>query len=70
MMERHIEEALRSLSPRERAVFVLRHYHDHPLKEIGEYLKISEGTVKSLLFRAMRRMQKKLAFYRPPVRDQ
>jgi RNA polymerase sigma-70 factor, ECF subfamily len=64
-IQRHIDEALKKLTPRERAVFVLRHYNDLILKEIGEVLNISEGTVKSLLFRAIKRMQKELAFYRP-----
>ena len=59
-----IQKALNSLSPRERSVFVLRHYKDLPLKEIGQTLNIAEGTVKSLLFRAIQRLQKELAFYR------
>lgn len=66
-IQKHIDEALKKLSPRERAVFVLRHYNDLILKEIGEVLNISEGTVKSLLFRAIKRMQKELAFYRPDL---
>jgi RNA polymerase sigma-70 factor, ECF subfamily len=64
-IQKHIDEALKKLTPRERSVFVLRHYNDLILKEIGEVLNISEGTVKSLLFRAIKRMQKELAFYRP-----
>jgi RNA polymerase sigma-70 factor (ECF subfamily) len=60
----HIEKALNNLSPRERSVFVLRHYNDMPLKEIAETLRISEGAVKSMLFRALKRLQKELAFYR------
>lgn len=63
-IQAHIQKALDSLSPRERSVFVLRHYKDLPLKEIGKMLNIAEGTVKSLLFRAIQRMQKELAFYR------
>jgi RNA polymerase sigma-70 factor (ECF subfamily) len=64
-IQKDIEAALQKLSPRERSVFVLRHYNDLILKEIGEVLNISEGTVKSLLFRAIKRMQRELAFYRP-----
>jgi len=64
IMQEHIEQALEKLSPRERSIFVLRHYNDLPLKEIAGILKISEGTVKSLLFRALKRLQKELAFYR------
>ncbi|MCB9086713.1 MAG: hypothetical protein H6628_00025 [Calditrichae bacterium] len=35
-----------------------------PLKEIAGTLDIAEGTVKALLFRAIQRLQKALAFYR------
>jgi len=64
VMQMHIERALGGLTPRERSVFVLRHYNDLPLKEIAQTLKISKGTVKSTLFRAIRRLQKELSFYR------
>ena len=64
LIQEHVEAALGSLSPRERSVFVLRHYHDLPLKNIAKTLDITEGTVKALLFRAIGRLQKELAFYR------
>ena len=60
----HIDKALKSLAPRERSIFVLRHYNDMPLKEIAATLRISEGAVKSILFRALKHLQRKLAFYR------
>lgn len=66
-LQRHIRRALDRLSPRERSVFVLRHYQELPLKEIAEMLEIAEGTVKALLFRAIKRLQKELAFYRAEV---
>ena len=59
-----IQEALKKLSPQQKAVFVLRHYQELSLKEISEALAISEGTVKSLLFRAVRKLQKALSAYR------
>ncbi|MFQ5628247.1 MAG: RNA polymerase sigma factor [bacterium] len=64
MIQQHINLALTKLANKERSVFVLRHYQDLPLKEIAHILNIAEGTVKSLLFRAIRRLQKELAFYR------
>jgi len=64
VIQEHIERALGCLSPTERSVFVMRHYHDKPLREIGEALSIAEGTVKVHLFRAVRRMQKHLEFYK------
>jgi len=64
LIQEHIEQALQNLSPRERAVFVMRHYHDQAIKEIARGLDIAEGTVKSLLYRAIQKLQQKLAFYR------
>lgn len=64
LMRERIESALNRLSPRERAVFVLRHYDDLPLKEIASMLSVRPGTVKTLLFRALAKLQVELAFYR------
>ena len=63
LLQRHIRQALDSLTQRERAVFVLRHYHAMSLKEIADCLNVTVGTVKSTLFRALRRLQEKLAPY-------
>jgi len=59
-----VEAALQLLSEKERAVFVLRHYHDMPLNEISKTLAIADGTVKSLLFRSVRKLREYLSFYR------
>lgn len=67
MIQVNIERALGRLSPQERSVFVLRHYHDLPLKEIARTMQIAEGTVKSHLFRALQRLRRELAFYRPEM---
>jgi RNA polymerase sigma-70 factor (ECF subfamily) len=64
VIREHIEQALQKLSTRERAVFVLRHYHDLPIKQIAGTLGISEGTTKSLLFRSIQKLQQQLSFYR------
>lgn len=63
LLQQHIQRALDCLTHRERAVFVLRHYHSMPLKEIAECLSISEGTIKSTLFRTLKRLREKLAPY-------
>ena len=60
----HIGEALNALSDQERTVFVMRHYQDMPIKEISEVLEVADGTVKSLLFRSIRKLREKLSFYR------
>jgi RNA polymerase sigma-70 factor (ECF subfamily) len=62
-IQEHIEEALQTLTQRERTIFVLRHYQEHALKEIAEMLDLSEGTVKSFLFRAIKKLQKALSQY-------
>jgi RNA polymerase sigma-70 factor (ECF subfamily) len=59
----HIEAALANLTPRERAVFVMRHYREMPGKKVGQLLNISEGTVKSLLFRAIKKLRPLLKDY-------
>ena len=63
-MQIHIDQALQALAPQQRSVFIMRHYHDLPLKEIARIMGLSVGTVKSQLFRAIRRLQKELHFYR------
>lgn len=63
-IQQHIEHALHRLSPGERSAFVLRHYRGLPGKEVANLLNISQGTVKSLLFRALKKLRKELSFYR------
>lgn len=58
----HVHNALDALSPKERSAFALRHYNEYSVKEIAEALHIAEGTVKSLLFRAMQKLRKRLVF--------
>lgn len=64
MMQRYIRNALHKLSPGERSVFVLRHYHDLPLAEIAQILNLSLGTVKSQIHRALKKLQTQLSFYK------
>ena len=63
-IQRHIAQALETLSPKERAAFVLRHYQDLALVDIADAMGVAEGTVKSLLYRATQKLRKALAFYR------
>jgi len=60
----HIERALDTLSPRERTAFVLRHHQDLSIREAAEAMEVADGTVKSLLFRATRKLQEELEFLR------
>jgi RNA polymerase sigma-70 factor, ECF subfamily len=70
-LQTDIQNALSVLSPQQKSVFVLRHYQELTLREIADILHISEGTVKSLMFRAIRKLQKALSGYRvqPEVED-
>ncbi|MGD9345284.1 MAG: sigma-70 family RNA polymerase sigma factor [Candidatus Aminicenantes bacterium] len=61
LMQRHIEQALHKITPQERAVFVMRHYNEFKIREISDVLDVSSGTVKSLLFRALKKLRKELA---------
>jgi RNA polymerase sigma-70 factor (ECF subfamily) len=63
-MQEQIDDALSALTPLERSVFVLRNYSGLPLKEVARVLGRSEGTVKNMLWRALRKLQKELAIYR------
>jgi RNA polymerase sigma-70 factor (ECF subfamily) len=55
-----LSAALVKLSPRQRAVFTLRHYEDLSLEEIGTILGLDVGTVKAHMFRAMTKLRAEL----------
>jgi RNA polymerase sigma-70 factor (ECF subfamily) len=63
VIDQHVRNALKRLSDKERTVFVMRHYHGVSLKEISKTLDVAEGTVKSLLFRSIRKLRENLSFY-------
>ena len=56
-----IARALKRLTPRERAVFELRHYQGLKLRTIGEMLNTTEETAKNTLFRATQKLRSALA---------
>ena len=59
-IRKRIGLALEDLSPRQRAVFVMKHYEERSIAEIGEAIGLDEGTVKSHLFRAARKLRERL----------
>ena len=59
-IRRRIGEALAALTPRQRAVFVMKHYEERTIAEIGAATGLDEGTVKSHLFRAARKLRQRL----------
>jgi RNA polymerase sigma-70 factor, ECF subfamily len=55
-----LDSALERLSPRQRAVFTLRHYDGMSLEEIGGVLDLDVGTAKAHLFRAIGKLREEL----------
>jgi RNA polymerase sigma-70 factor, ECF subfamily len=56
-----IAATLNKLTPRERMVFELKHYHGLKLRTVGEILNTTEETAKNTLFRATQKMRAALA---------
>jgi RNA polymerase sigma-70 factor (ECF subfamily) len=56
-----ISRAMERLSPRERVVFELKHYHGLRLRTVAGILNTSEGTIKNTLFRATHKLRAQLA---------
>ena len=56
-----IVRAMDRLSPRERMVFELKHYHGLRLRTVAGILHTSEGTIKNTLFRATHKLRHQLA---------
>ena len=59
-LRKMISHIVEELSPRQRMVFILKHYQQFSIKEIAEYLDCSEGSVKKQLFRAVSAIKKPL----------
>ena len=60
-LRRHIAGALRSLSERQRQVFILREWRGMSIRETAETLGCSENSIKQHHFRAMRELRRQLA---------
>src|SRR3989442_12736188 len=58
---RKIGAALSRLTPRERMVFELKHYHGLKLRTVGEMLNTTEETAKNTLFRATQKLRSALS---------
>jgi RNA polymerase sigma-70 factor (ECF subfamily) len=64
MINAKIKSSLQNLSPKEKSIFIMRHYQEMKISEISDSMNIAVGTVKSLLFRSVQKLQKSLAPYR------
>ena len=56
-----VNEAVQSLSPKQKMTFILKHYEGYKIREIAEMMNCKEGTVKKYLFDATKNLRKKLS---------
>lgn len=56
-----VNEAVESLSPKQKMTFILKHYEGYKIREIAEMMNCKEGTVKKYLFDAVQNLRKKLS---------
>lgn len=64
-MRRDIAQAMERLPERQRGIFALKEIEGLKYSEISEIYKIPMGTVKSLMFRAVRKLRGELSAYNP-----
>ena len=65
-IDRRVQDALRELSPLERAAFTLRHYEGRSIDEISATLGLGTSAAKHSVFRAVKKLRIALA----PLRSQ
>jgi len=58
--ERAVWQALSNMDEKHRLPVILRYFHELPISEIADILKINEGTVHSRLHHARQRLQQEL----------
>jgi RNA polymerase sigma-70 factor, ECF subfamily len=58
---RRVAEAMRELSPLERAAFILRHHEGRSIQEISKMLGLGTSAAKHSVFRAVRKLRVSLA---------
>lgn len=58
--------AMESLSPRQRSIFVMKHFEEMSIPEIADCMGLDSGTVKSHLFRAAHKIRERLADFQTP----
>jgi RNA polymerase sigma-70 factor (ECF subfamily) len=64
----HLERALHELPTLQRAVVILRHFDGLSTRQVSGILRCSEGTVKTHLFRGLRKLRAKLEYLRTDSR--
>lgn len=56
-LQETIQEGLNNLSPKEKMVFILKHYEGLKIREIADLLKETDGSVKNCLFRGIKKLK-------------
>ena len=56
-----LKHAMGVLSPRQRSIFVMKHFEEMSIPEIAEVTGLDAGTIKSHLFRAAQKMRERLS---------
>lgn len=55
-----IEQAISTLPPKQRAIFIMHYYQELPHKEIAKIMDRSEGAIKSSFCQAVKKLRKRL----------
>ena len=63
----HVEKALHQLPTLQRSVVILRHIEGFSTKQVANILRCSEGTVKTHLFRGLKKMRTLLEYLKEEV---
>jgi len=59
-----LRQGMGALSPRQRSIFVMKHFEEMSIPEIAEVTGLDAGTIKSHLFRAAQKMRERLSDFR------
>jgi RNA polymerase sigma-70 factor, ECF subfamily len=62
-LNQNIDEAIASLPPRQKAVFILHYYEEKPHAEIAGIMGITEGAVKAHYHQAIKKLRNGLSGY-------
>jgi RNA polymerase sigma-70 factor (ECF subfamily) len=60
-LSNRINKAVENLSPKQKMIFILKHYEGYKIREIADMTKSSEGTIKKYLFEANHKLRKQLS---------
>jgi RNA polymerase sigma-70 factor (ECF subfamily) len=66
-VRKHLDDALRTLSPEQRAVMELTYYFGYACREIADIMGCPVDTVKTRMFYARRKLKASLASYREAI---